>query len=47
VHYTVVAAVAVVGYFLGTFPSAVIVARANGIDITARGSGNPGASNVA
>lgn len=46
-HYTVVAAVAVVGYFLGTFPSAVIVARANGIDITARGSGNPGASNVA
>ena len=46
-HYALVTAVAVVGYFLGTFPSAIIVARANGIDITARGSGNPGASNVA
>lgn len=33
-------------YLLGTFPSAVMVARANGIDITAVGSGNPGASNV-
>jgi glycerol-3-phosphate acyltransferase PlsY len=33
-------------YMLGTFPSAVMVARANGIDITAVGSGNPGASNV-
>lgn len=46
-HYALVAAVALVGYLLGTFPSAIIVARANGIDITARGSGNPGASNVA
>lgn len=46
-HYAVLAAVAVVGYLLGTFPSAIIVARANGIDITAQGSGNPGASNVA
>lgn len=46
-HYAIVAAVAVVGYLLGTFPSAIIVARANGIDITAQGSGNPGASNVA
>ena len=34
-------------YFLGTFPSAVMVARSRGIDITKVGSGNPGASNVA
>lgn len=33
-------------YLLGTFPSAQLVARANGLDITAFGSGNPGASNV-
>jgi glycerol-3-phosphate acyltransferase PlsY len=33
-------------YFLGTFPSAVMVARSRGIDITQVGSGNPGASNV-
>ncbi len=33
-------------YLLGTFPSAVLVARARGIDITSSGSGNPGASNV-
>lgn len=46
-HYAIVAAVAVVGYALGTFPSAIIVAKANGIDITSKGSGNPGASNVA
>jgi glycerol-3-phosphate acyltransferase PlsY len=31
---------------LGTFPTAVLVARARGVDITAVGSGNPGASNV-
>lgn len=35
-----------VAYLVGTFPSAVIVARANGVDIRAVGSGNPGASNV-
>lgn len=35
-----------VAYLLGTFPSAVLVARARGIDITTSGSGNPGASNV-
>jgi len=46
VHYALVAAFAVVGYVLGTFPSAVIVGRASGIDITSSGSGNPGASNV-
>jgi glycerol-3-phosphate acyltransferase PlsY len=33
-------------YLLGTFPSASIVARANGLDIRSVGSGNPGASNV-
>jgi glycerol-3-phosphate acyltransferase PlsY len=33
-------------YFLGTFPSAVMVARSEGVDITKVGSGNPGASNV-
>lgn len=43
----VVAALAPIAYLLGTFPSAVIVARSRGIDITAVGSGNPGASNVA
>ena len=36
----------VVAYVLGTFPSAVLVARANGVDIRSVGSGNPGASNV-
>ena len=35
-----------VTYLLGTFPSAVMIARSRGIDITASGSGNPGASNV-
>ena len=34
-------------YFLGTFPSAVWIARTKGIDITKVGSGNPGASNIA
>jgi glycerol-3-phosphate acyltransferase PlsY len=33
-------------YLLGTFPSAALVARTNGIDIATVGSGNPGASNV-
>lgn len=33
-------------YLLGTFPSAVMVARSRGIDITKVGSGNPGASNI-
>lgn len=35
-----------VAYLIGTFPSAMLVARANGIDIRQVGSGNPGASNV-
>jgi glycerol-3-phosphate acyltransferase PlsY len=33
-------------YLLGTFPSASLVARRAGIDVTKAGSGNPGASNV-
>jgi glycerol-3-phosphate acyltransferase PlsY len=36
-----------VGYLVGTFPSALLFARAKGVDILAEGSGNPGASNVA
>ena len=35
------------GYALGMLPSAIIIARAKGVDITTFGSGNPGASNVA
>ena len=35
-----------VSYFLGTFPSALIVAKRGGVDVTAAGSGNPGTSNV-
>ena len=35
-----------VAYLVGTFPSALWVARANGIDIRQVGSGNPGASNI-
>ena len=46
-HYFLVVLLATAGYFIGTFPSAIMVAKANGIDITAVGSGNPGASNVA
>ncbi|MBM3675697.1 MAG: glycerol-3-phosphate acyltransferase [Actinobacteria bacterium] len=33
-------------YFLGTFPTALLVARAGGHDVLREGSGNPGASNV-
>ena len=33
-------------YLLGTFPTASLVARAHGHDVTSEGSGNPGASNV-
>jgi acyl phosphate:glycerol-3-phosphate acyltransferase len=36
-----------VAWLLGTFPSAVLVAKAHGRDVTREGSGNPGASNVA
>lgn len=34
-------------YLMGAFPTGVIVAKAHGIDITRRGSGNVGATNVA
>lgn len=34
-------------YLLGTFPSALWVARRRGVDIMRTGSGNPGASNTA
>ena len=37
-----VIALLLLGYFLGTFPSALIVAKRGGIDVTAEGSGNPG-----
>lgn len=36
----------VLGYGIGTFPSAILIAKANGVDISTFGSGNPGASNV-
>lgn len=39
-------ALIIFSYVLGTFPSATLIARANGIDIATFGSGNPGASNV-
>lgn len=42
----VVVAGIVASYFFGTFPSALLVAKRGGIDVTAAGSGNPGASNV-
>jgi glycerol-3-phosphate acyltransferase PlsY len=43
----IVALLAIPAYLLGTFPSALLVARAGGHDVLAEGSGNPGASNVA
>jgi glycerol-3-phosphate acyltransferase PlsY len=45
VNWLVVALVPV-AYLVGTFPSAQLVARRSGVDVTAAGSGNPGASNV-
>jgi glycerol-3-phosphate acyltransferase PlsY len=42
-----VAIAALPAYLLGTFPTAILVARAGGHDVLAEGSGNPGASNVA
>ena len=41
-----VAVAIIVSYFLGTIPSALIVAKRGGVDVTAEGSGNPGTSNV-
>ena len=42
----IVAVLVPFAYLLGTFPSAELVARRRGVDITAEGSGNPGASNT-
>ena len=42
----VVYALVVGAYLLGTFPTAVLVAGSRGHDVTAVGSGNPGATNV-
>ncbi|GMU78683.1 MAG: glycerol-3-phosphate acyltransferase [Acidimicrobiia bacterium] len=42
----VVLALVPLAYVLGTFPSAQLVARHHGVDVTKAGSGNPGASNV-
>jgi glycerol-3-phosphate acyltransferase PlsY len=36
----------IASYFFGTVPSAIVVAKSKGVDITSFGSGNPGASNV-
>lgn len=44
---TLIAILAVPAYLVGTFPTALLVARAGGHDVLAEGSGNPGASNVA
>jgi acyl phosphate:glycerol-3-phosphate acyltransferase len=43
----VISLIVPVAWLLGTFPSALLVARAHGRDILHEGSGNPGASNVA
>ncbi len=43
---SVVLAIAL-GYVIGSFPTAYVVARAKGVDIFAVGSGNMGANNVA
>jgi glycerol-3-phosphate acyltransferase PlsY len=42
-----VVVLAPLAWLLGTFPSALLIARAHGHDVMAEGSGNPGASNVA
>jgi glycerol-3-phosphate acyltransferase PlsY len=42
----IVALLVPVAYLLGTFPSASLVSRRRGVDVTAAGSGNPGASNT-
>jgi glycerol-3-phosphate acyltransferase PlsY len=41
-----VLALVLLAYLLGTFPSAALVARRSGKDVTQEGSGNPGASNI-
>jgi len=39
-------AVLIIGYFIGSIPWAVLVAKRAGVDIFSVGSGNPGATNV-
>lgn len=46
-HPVISVALVIGAYLLGTFPSAVWIARTKGVDITKVGSGNPGASNIA
>ncbi|MBI2167981.1 MAG: glycerol-3-phosphate acyltransferase [Actinobacteria bacterium] len=41
-----VVALVPLAYLVGTFPTAELVARARGHDVTQEGSGNPGASNI-
>ena len=41
-----VALLAPLAWLLGTFPTAIVVARARGRDVLGEGSGNPGASNI-
>ncbi|HEX9969801.1 MAG TPA: glycerol-3-phosphate acyltransferase, partial [Acidimicrobiales bacterium] len=41
-----VALAAALAYAVGTFPTAELVGRAHGRDVSTEGSGNPGASNV-
>lgn len=38
--------IVVAAYVVGMFPSAILIARAAGVDITSVGSGNPGAANI-
>ena len=45
-HVTWVLILIPVAYLLGSFPSAALVARRGGYDVTSEGSGNPGASNT-
>lgn len=41
-----IAAAALVGYLLGSLPTAQLLARTRGVDLTAEGSGNPGTANA-
>lgn len=45
-HPAAIAGALLACYLVGTFPSALIVTKSRGIDVTAEGSGNPGTSNV-
>jgi glycerol-3-phosphate acyltransferase PlsY len=46
-HASFVVLIVVLGYTIGSFPSAYLVARAKGVNIFKVGSGNMGANNVA